>query len=175
MQVEIAFMQNTCWKWDPGTAMKSLFSPEQCSIASERNSFISVPGFQTWLCCYLKETSVFLHSIRVTSFFHNHAPQPLPTVYWCIHPASCVRVCKGTSIQPSTYVRFWKACSSVRIGRIQIAQKCKQARGYVYLSHAKKKVHPFSILSLHSPGNMRKIKILNPGEYNLSWTWYTVL
>lgn len=41
----------------------------------------------------------FLDSIGVASFFHSNAPEPLPTVYWCIHPASCVRGCQGRSIQ----------------------------------------------------------------------------
>lgn len=34
-------------------------------------------------------------SIRTASFLYNHAPEPLPAVHWCIHLASCVRVCQG--------------------------------------------------------------------------------
>lgn len=62
----------------------------------------------------------FLCSIGAASFFHNHAPEPLPAVYRCVHPASCVRVCQGTSLQLWTYLKFLKACKLTIAGKALI-------------------------------------------------------
>lgn len=62
-----------------------------------QDSYLSSCLFLLYL---MKELCTLLHSIGAATFFHHNAPQQVPTVYRGIHPASCVRVCQGKSIQP---------------------------------------------------------------------------
>lgn len=47
----------------------------------------------------------FLCSIRASSLLYNHAPEPLPAMHRCIHPASCIWVQQGRFT--STNVSSW--------------------------------------------------------------------
>lgn len=55
----------------------------------------------------------FLCSFRAATFFYNHAPEPLPAVHRCIHPASCVRVYQGRCSSALTSHQFL-----LRAGRV---------------------------------------------------------
>lgn len=70
----------------------------------------------------------FLCSIGAASFFHNHAPEPLPAMHRCIHPASCVRVCQGrvTSTMNFSYASFksWRSTEYILYIQYRCATFC---------------------------------------------------
>nr|XP_020515021.2 uncharacterized protein LOC110003802 isoform X2 [Labrus bergylta] len=94
-QVNIFYTEDTC----------SLIFRIKTSVFFYLLSFLLVDMLLLGNYCVLQ--FMFCHflfclfcSIRSASFIHHHAPEPLPAVYRCVHPAGCIRSCQGRVLQP---------------------------------------------------------------------------